>query len=162
VQSVVTFNAFVMRGFTGVIQRLVMILLFVGGGVFLSWLMVPKVEYLPTGNQNLVIGVLLPPPGYNLSQLNEMGEQVERELQPYWDVDLDSPEAKQLEYPAIYDFFFVARSRQVFLGLRSAEPMHAARLIPLIQSVGAKLPGTFVLAMQTSLFEQNLTGGRTV
>jgi HAE1 family hydrophobic/amphiphilic exporter-1 len=162
VRSVVTFNAFVMRGFTGVVMRLVMILLFVGGGILLSWLMVPKVEYLPTGNQNLVIGVLLPPPGYNLSQLNDMGEQVERELQPYWDVDLDSPEAKTLDFPAIDDFFFVARSRQVFLGIRSADPMRAAQLIPLIQSIGAKLPGTFVVAKQTSLFEQNLTGGRTI
>ncbi len=162
VRSVVAFNNFVMRGFTGIVLRLVMILLFVGGGMLLSWWMVPKVEYLPTGNQNLVMGILLPPAGYNLNQLNDMGEQVERELQPYWDVDLDSPEAKQLEYPAIYDFFFVARSRQVFLGLRSAEPMQAARLIPLIQSVGAKLPGTIVVAKQASLFEQNLTGGRTI
>ncbi|HTI50635.1 MAG TPA: efflux RND transporter permease subunit, partial [Planctomycetaceae bacterium] len=162
VRSVVAFNAFVMRGSTGVVLRLVMIVLFVGGGIFLSWLMVPKVEYLPNGNQNLCIGILLPPPGYNLNQLKEMGEQVERELQPYWDVDLDSPEAKALKFPAIADFFFVARSRMVFVGLRAADPMRAAELAPLLQSVAASLPGTFVRASQASLFEQALTGGRTI
>jgi HAE1 family hydrophobic/amphiphilic exporter-1 len=162
VRSVVAFNAFVMRGPTGVVLRLVMIVLFVGGGGLLSWLMIPKVEYLPNGNQNLCIGILLPPPGYNLNQLREMGEQVERELQPYWDVDPGSAEAKALKFPAIDDFFFVARSRMVFVGLRSADPMRAAELAPLLQSIAAKLPGTFVRASQASLFEQALTGGRTI
>ena len=53
----------------------------------------PKVEYLPTGNRNLVFGIILPPPGYNLDELTRMGETVEKHLQPYWDVDPDSPEA---------------------------------------------------------------------
>ncbi|MSR56927.1 MAG: efflux RND transporter permease subunit [Planctomycetaceae bacterium] len=162
VAAIVQFNRFVMHGPKGVVLRLVMIVLFVGGGVLLSYLMVPKVEYLPTGNQNLCIGILLPPPGYNLNQLKEMGEQVEADLQPYWDIDPAGPEAKALKFPVIADFFFVARSRQVFLGLRAADPMRAAELVPLLQSIGAKLPGTFVVAKQTSLFEQNLTGGRTI
>jgi hydrophobic/amphiphilic exporter-1 (mainly G- bacteria), HAE1 family len=162
VNGVVGFNGMVMKGYTGVVIRLGMIVLFVGGGLLLSWLMVPKVEYLPNGNQNLCIGILLPPPGYNLNQLKEMGEQVEAELQPYWDVDPDSEEAKELEFPAIGDFFFVARQRMVFLGLRAADPMRAAELVPLVQSVASKLPGTFVRASQASLFEQALTGGRTI
>mgnify|MGYP006183576875 CR=1 FL=1 len=42
----------------------------------------------------LVFGIVLPPPGYNLDQLMEMGETVEAELRPYWDVDPNSPEAQ--------------------------------------------------------------------
>ncbi len=56
----------------------------------------PKVEYLPTGNRNLVFGIILPPPGYNLDELTALGEKVEQHLKPYWDVDPDSPEAEQL------------------------------------------------------------------
>lgn len=162
VDLVVGLNGLVMKGFIGVVLRLGMVVLFVGGGLLLSWLMVPKVEYLPNGNQNLCIGILLPPPGYNLNQLKEMGEQVERELQPYWDVDPNSPEARALKFPAIGDFFFVARQRMVFLGLRAADPMRAAELVPLVQNIASKLPGTFVRASQASLFEQALTGGRTI
>lgn len=164
VSMVVWFNGWVMRGFLGVVLRLAMIVLFVGGGMFLSWLMLPKVEYLPNGNRNLVIGILLPPPGYNLNQLKEMGQVIEEELLPFWDVDPDSPEAAERlkEFPLIDDFFFVARQRQVFIGLRSADPMQVARLVPLIQRVGARLPGTFAVAKQSSLFEQSLTGGRTI
>ncbi len=135
--------------------------------VFLSsciatWLLLPKVEYLPSGNRNLVIAILLPPPGYNLDQLLAMGNTVEAGLQPYWDVDPNSPEAKKLDAPPIDDFFFVARNRQVFVGVRSAYPTRAGELVPVIQRLGDKLPSTILIAKQTSLFEQGLTAGRTV
>ncbi|KAA5542170.1 efflux RND transporter permease subunit [Roseiconus nitratireducens] len=122
----------------------------------------PKVEYLPTGNRNLVFGIVLPPPGYNMNELTRMGEVVEEHLKPYWDVDPDSPEAAALEFPAIYDFFFVARGRSVFLGVRSVDPTRSGELIPLIQQVGSQLPGTIIVAKQSSLFEQGLTAGRTI
>jgi HAE1 family hydrophobic/amphiphilic exporter-1 len=34
-----------------------------------TWLLLPKLEYLPEGNRNLVFGIILPPPGYNLDTL---------------------------------------------------------------------------------------------
>lgn len=159
VDAVVAINAFLQRH---LLLRLAMIVVTGGGAAFLSWYMMPKVEYLPNGNRNLVIGFLLPPPGYNLDQLKEMGEQIERELQPFWDVDPDSPEAAQLEFPIIGDFFYVARNRQVFLGLRAHEPLRAGELVPLVQRIGAKLPGTMLSANQSSLFERGLTAGRTI
>src|SRR5690606_2458130 len=67
-----------------------------------------------------------------------------------------------LEYPAIQDFFFVARDRSVFVGVRTVDPTRAGELVPLIQKVREKLYGVFVVAKQSSLFEQGLTGGRTI
>ncbi len=125
-----------------------------------SWVMWPKVEYLPSGNRNLVFGILLPPPGYNLDELTAMGKRVEDALEKYWNVDLEQVQDHQ--GPIIGDFFFVARDRQVFLGLRSHDPMKAADLIPLVREVGQALPGTITIAKQTSLFEQGLTAGRTI
>jgi HAE1 family hydrophobic/amphiphilic exporter-1 len=52
-----------------------------------TWMLMPKVEYLPEGNRNLVFGILLPPPGYNIDELLRMGDLVEERLIPYWDVD---------------------------------------------------------------------------
>jgi HAE1 family hydrophobic/amphiphilic exporter-1 len=146
----------------GVMPRLVLVLLVVIGSCVATWLFLPKVEYLPSGNQNLVIAILLPPPGYNLDQLLAMGNSVEEGLRPYWDIDPSDPKVKQLDAPPIEDFFFVARNRQVFVGVRSAHPTRAAELVPVIQRLGDRLPGTFLVAKQTSLFEQGLTAGRTV
>ena len=39
--------------------------------------MLPKLEYLPEGNRNLIFGIMLPPPGYNLATLTEIAERVE-------------------------------------------------------------------------------------
>ncbi len=127
-----------------------------------TWLLIPKVEYLPEGNRNLVFGILLPPPGYNLDELLRMGDIVEERLLPYWDVDPGSPEAKALDAPILGDMFFVARGRSVFLGLRALDPLDAARLVPLVRRVAADLPGTFAVAKQSSLFEQGIGSGRSI
>lgn len=159
VQSVVSLNAWCQEGW---LRRIAVVVGMVGLSLYLSYLMLPKVDYLPAGNRNLVFGILLPPPGYNLNQLQEIGEQIERQLQPYWDVDPESPEAANLAFPAIGDLFYVARGRQLFLGLRAHDPLRARELEPLVRQVGSAVPGTIVIAKQSSLFEQGLTAGRTV
>ncbi len=141
-------------------RQIGLVSLLLAAAIGISYAMWPKVEYLPTGNRNLVFGIILPPPGYNLDELTALGEKVEAHLKPYWDVDPDSPEADQLEFPAIYDFFFVARGRSVFLGVRTVDPTRSGKLIPLIQRF--KDPGTIIVAKQSSLFEQGLTAGRTI
>ena len=127
-----------------------------------TWLLMPKVEYLPEGNRNLVFGILLPPPGYNIDELLRMGDLVEQRLIPYWDVDPGTPEARALDAPILGDCFFVARGRSVFVGLRSLEPLEAAKLVPLVRRIAGDLPGTFAVAKQSSLFENGLGAGRTV
>ena len=46
--------------------------------------MLPKIEYLPEGNRNLIFGVMLPPPGYNLQTLTEIAEKVENKVKHLW------------------------------------------------------------------------------
>ncbi len=159
VNTVVSFNAWAQRG---VLRRLAIIGVLVGVSAAVTLAFWPKVEYLPTGNRNLVFGILLPPPGYNLDQLLEMGRDVEAGLKKYADVDPGTPEADALDAPVIEDFFFVARGRQVFIGMRAHDPTRAAELVPLVSRVGADLPGTFAVASQASLFGRGLEGGRVI
>lgn len=156
---VVVSNAWIQQG---VVRRLAVLVLLIGVAGYLSWALWPKVEFLPSGNRNLVFGIIMPPPGYNLDELMEMGETVETGLRPYWDIDPESPEAAHLDYPVIGDFFFVARGRQVFLGIRAHDPERVGELVPLVQKVGSQIPGAFTVAKQSSLFEQGLTAGRTI
>jgi len=159
VELVVAINAWAQRG---VLRRLVIIGVLVGLSAGVTWLLWPRVEYLPTGNRNLVFGILFPPPGYNLDQMLEMGHVVETGLKKYADVDPGSPEEAALDAPMIEDFFFVARGRQVFIGLRAQDPTRAAELVPLVQKVASVLPGTFGVANQASLFGRGLEGGRVI
>ncbi|MAT68028.1 MAG: acriflavin resistance protein [Planctomycetaceae bacterium] len=159
VNHIVSVNDWLQRG---LVRRLAIVCVLVGASLGLSWLLWPQVEYLPNGNRNLVIGFLLPPPGYNTDQLVDVGERVEEGLRPYWDVDPDSPEAAEMEGPILADFFFVARGRSVFTGLRAYDPMRAGELVNIVRNVGMQLPGTIAMAKQTSLFEDGLTAGRSI
>jgi len=134
----------------------------VGLSALATWWLVPKVEYLPQGNRNLVFGILLPPPGYNLDELLRMGETVEKRMLRYWDVDPGTPEAAALDAPILADMFFVARGRSVFLGMRALDPLEAGKLVAVVRQVTADMPGTVGVAKQSSLFEQGLSAGRTI
>jgi len=158
-RSIVGLNRWLLGG---VVRRFAFSSLVIGAALSLTWVLWPKVEYLPSGNRNLVFGILIPPPGYNLDELMEMGRKVETDLRPYWDVEPGSPEAQQLDFPVIGDFFFVVRDRQVFVGLKAAEATRAGELVPLIRRTMSTLPGTFGIAMQSSLFEQGLATGRSI
>jgi hydrophobic/amphiphilic exporter-1 (mainly G- bacteria), HAE1 family len=143
-------------------RRLAVVLGMIGSSTALAWLIWPDVEYLPTGNRNLVFGILLPPPGYNLDQMMEMGRKIEEHLEPYVDVDPGTPEAAALDAPLIEDFFYVARGRQVFTGLKANDPSRAGELVPVVMGIGSQLPSTFAVAQQASLFGRGLEGGRVI
>jgi hydrophobic/amphiphilic exporter-1 (mainly G- bacteria), HAE1 family len=156
---IVGFNQFVQRG---TLRRLVVTLGLVGFSIVGTALLWPRVEYLPNGNRNLIFAILLPPPGYNLNQTMELGQTVESNLRPYWDAVPGSEAASKLDGPIIGDFFFVARGRQVFMGLRAYEEERAAEIIPLIKKATTQLPGTFGVASQSSLFARGLESSRTI
>jgi HAE1 family hydrophobic/amphiphilic exporter-1 len=177
-------NAFVLKS---PLRQAAVTLLFLVSSMGLTWAFWPAVEYLPNGNKNLVFAIVMPPPGYNLDELTAMGQEVENSLKEYWDVSpeeiaertrpvplweqawrttkryLKMPdEQRPTDKPVIADFFFVARGRQVFLGVRSYDPTRSGELIPVIMQVGRKFPGTMLVAFQSSLFSQGLTAGRTI
>jgi len=124
--------------------------------------MMPKVEYLPVGNRNQVVSLLLPPPGNNIESTLEIGERLEDATREYWDVDPDDPEVYRREYPALSDFFFVAATRRVFFGMRSLEPSRVGQLVGLMRRKTGELPGTIAQVFQRPLFSSELGGGRTI
>ena len=153
-------------------RKLLFVSVTIALSVIVSIIFWPKTEYLPNGNRNLVFGIVLPPSGLNLDEINQLGKIVEDELEPLWDWDPGDPlppAPPQMPGmpptpapPPIEDFFYVARGRQVFVGMRSQQPLRAGRLVPAVKMITAKLPGAFATAQQSSLFSQGLQGGRAI
>ncbi|MEC8558328.1 MAG: efflux RND transporter permease subunit [Planctomycetota bacterium] len=127
-----------------------------------SYALWPKVEYLPTGNRNFVFCSLSPPPGHNIEHLIDMGRTLEEETKPYWDVDADTVDQLDLEYPAIRYYFYAVRGTSVFMGMSAMDESRVRELVPLMRKVSGQFPGTRALAKQSSLFERGLTSGRTI
>ncbi|MFM9964600.1 MAG: efflux RND transporter permease subunit [Planctomycetaceae bacterium] len=159
VGSVVWLNAWLLKSIPA---RLLVMVVFLGVPIYVSYLLMPKVEYLPNGNRNLVIGILIPPPGYNLEHMESLGHHIEVSARKYWDIDLDDPANKDLPHPMISDFFYVVRGRQLFMGVRAVDPLQGHKLVKLVQEVVSGIPGTIGIVKQSSLFERGLTAGRTI
>lgn len=137
---------------------LISVLVIAGGALFGAWAALPKLEYLPEGNRNLVFGVLIPPPGYNLATTTTIAERIEAVAEPLWSRTEDAPG----EPPAVEGFFFVATLGTSFVGASTVDPARAAELIPVLSRPIFAEPGTFGFMTQPSLFGRGVGGGRAI
>jgi HAE1 family hydrophobic/amphiphilic exporter-1 len=126
-----------------------------------SWLFLPKLEYLPEGNRNLVFGILVPPPGYNLRTMTDIAEKIETEIRPLW-ASVSGADAEPDGPPKIERFFFVASRASTFMGAVAVEPQRAGELIDVLQEPMFREPGSFGFINQPSIFGRGLGGGRKI
>ena len=127
----------------------------------LAWQYLPKLEYLPEGNRNLVFGIILPPPGYNLATMTGIAEEIEAAIKPHW-ASVSGPESAPGEPVKIERFFFVATRARTFLGAAAVDPQRASELIPILQKPVFREPGTFGFISQPSIFGRGIGGGRKI
>jgi HAE1 family hydrophobic/amphiphilic exporter-1 len=82
--------------------RLAVIVLLTGFAVGATLLFMPKMEYLPQGNRNFILSVLIPPPGQSVQERERAGELVFRGAAPFL-----GREAGPGGLPGIRDLFYV-------------------------------------------------------
>jgi HAE1 family hydrophobic/amphiphilic exporter-1 len=130
------------------------------GAAIAAWAFLPKLEYLPEGNRNLVFGLLIPPPGYNLATTETIAERIEAVARPMW----EAAPATQTEdgTPALDSFFFVATPGNSFVGAATVDGDRVAEVIPILSRPIFSEPGTFGFMTQPSLFGRGVGGGRTI
>ena len=63
----------------------------IGASVF-AWSAMPKLDYLPTGNRNFVIGFVQPPAGYNLDTVYDILTRVQDKTRSLWSDTIDRGE----------------------------------------------------------------------
>jgi HAE1 family hydrophobic/amphiphilic exporter-1 len=120
----------------------------------------PKLEYLPEGNRNLVFGLIIPPPGYNLATTETIAERIEAVARPLWET---APETETADgTPALESFFFVATPGNSFVGAATVDGSRVAEVIPILSRPIFAEPGTFGFMTQPSLFGRGVGGGRTI
>lgn len=139
-----------------------MVSVIIASTLLLSYSMLPKLEYLPEGNRNLIFGIMLPPPGYNLDTLTKIAERVEGRIKNLWSKDTGSISIKG-QPPKIKNFFFVAGAGgNTLFGASSEEDTRVRELIPVLTSSLYGEPGAFGFFSQPSLFQRGFGGGRSI
>ena len=122
----------------------------------------PKLDYLPEGDRNLVFGIIIPPPGYNLETTTGIAKGIEEAVRPLWVTEDSGQAGGPGQPPQIERFFFVATRSNTFIGAISAEPQRARELIPVLQPTVFSEPGTFGFINQPSIFGRGIGGGKSI
>lgn len=81
----------------GFFRRAILVTVIMVASVWASFALIPPRDYLPSGNQNFVFGLMFPPPGYSLGEFRQIAGQVEGQLRPWWEAKEGSPELAQLQ-----------------------------------------------------------------
>ncbi|MEO1017805.1 MAG: efflux RND transporter permease subunit, partial [Pseudomonadota bacterium] len=153
-------------GFTRAVVKsrmlsLLVVVIVTGSAGTLAYKFLPKLEYLPEGNQNLVFGFLVPPPGYNLDTMATIAQDVELATQPLWS-SVTGAESAPGEPPKIDRFFFAAFRGNVIFGASSMDAQRAGELIEPIRQPIFREPGTFGFIRQPSIFGRGIGGARSI
>ena len=153
VRSVMAFSNFTL---TNVFTRLFTVAVFVSASIYAVMLLLPKAEYLPQGNNNLILNILVPPPGYSDSKRREIGDYIFDELAPYLERD------ELNDVPQIKDIFYVASDSISLFGGTSVHKDRAREMMPLFTRVMNSIPGMFGISLQQGVFAQSLGRDRSV
>ncbi|MBU0676062.1 MAG: efflux RND transporter permease subunit [Proteobacteria bacterium] len=136
--------------------RLITVILLTSLSIGVSVWLLPSAEYLPQGNRNLILNILIPPPGYSVEKLSEMGKSIYQQAEPYFKED------NKDGIPQIADMFFVGADRITLFGGKSIHATRGRELMPLFSRIMNSIPGVFGVSIQAGIFQSGIGKGRTV
>jgi len=128
-----------------------LILLAVGSVV----LLMPQTDYLPQGNRNFVLSILVPPPGLSQQERQDIGEKLFVMAGPHLKKEHDG-------FPGILNMFYVARESIMLFGAMATDWERAADLLPLFRRMIFSIPGMYGVSMQAGIFQSRIGRSRTV
>lgn len=156
----------------------------IAGMVFLSiWgsmKLMPPIDYLPAGNQNLVFGGMLIPPGLSVDQQRLYAERIESKVGPYLFADIKDPNSMATLPPIVRmaslasgkpeffqpvpleNFFIGAFQGTMFVGGTSQDPQRVIPIADLLTMNMNGMPDAYGGAVQNSIFARGIGGGNKI
>lgn len=123
--------------------------------VVITLLLIPKMEYLPQGNRNLVINLLIPPPGLSYAEKHDIGEQLFASVEPHMNKEHNG-------FPGIKNMFYVGAEQIMLSGAISTHEQRAGELVPFFMQKINSIPGMFGVSSQAGIFQTSLGRGRAI
>ena len=122
---------------------------------FVATALLPKMDYLPAGNRNLVFGILLPPPGYSVEEVDKIGRYIQDRMVYHQGEARDG-------MVAIDRAFFVGDPSQIFAGGVAVHNDDVVQMRDFMRGLYTTVPGNIAFASQASLFGSGIANGRAV
>lgn len=164
----------------GTLRRLAVVVVFLLITFFGVKTLLPPLDYLPSGNRNVIFGLLFPAPSYNLNSLSDTGKRMEAIVAPAWEATEDKFQIETLNRgrerdpkhderqevprgygqpgtvlpPPLDHYFLVSFEGRMFQVAISKDKKRVVDAIPLLNhaTAGASAPDTNAFAFQMPLF----------
>lgn len=140
-----------------VVTRVGCVVCFTAFSLLTAWALMPKAEYLPQGNQNFIMSILVPPPGYSAEKRHEVGEYIFEQTDTY-------RQKTEEGLPRIKNVFYVSADMISMFGVTCVDEdeTRAGEIIPALNRIIYSMPGMFGISLQPGIFETGLGKGRTI
>ena len=137
------------------LTRIVTVLILIAFAIVTTIVLLPKREYLPQGNRNLLINILIPPPGLSYEEKKDIGNKIFQSVEPYMGKDYNG-------YPGIKNMFYVGSEQFNLFGATSTQEQQAGKLVPLFMETIKSIPGMYGVSLQAGIFQTRLGRARTI
>jgi hydrophobic/amphiphilic exporter-1 (mainly G- bacteria), HAE1 family len=118
-------------------------------------ILMPQMEYLPQGNMNFLVNILIPPTGSSYEEREQIATHFFDQIEPHFSKEVDG-------FPSVEYTFFVGGEDLIFCGAQATDPERCGELVPLFSQAVNSYPGVFGISMQTGIFQNRLGRARTV
>lgn len=134
--------------------------LLMGGAIVLF--LTPPAEYLPEGEEPKTFASMSAPPGYNLSTMKAIADEVEAEFLPLVGADPADYESGELARPPMKYVNMGVDAERLRIIAEPVDPAHMEAMMDAITEVYQRYPGMGVFAARGSIISSNDGGTRSV
>ncbi|CAM3805525.1 MULTISPECIES: efflux RND transporter permease subunit [Pseudoalteromonas] len=143
-------------------QRIICVVVAVIGLVGGAWLFMPEAEYLPEGEEPKAFSMMIAPPGYNLSHMQKIGD----ELLTYFNQHLNAPSADfeqgNTELPSLKYYSLSVGVGNIWFLSEPNNPEHIDAMMAAITAKFKSYPGMRAFSSRGSIISSNDGGTRAV
>lgn len=146
----------------GPIRRILVMLIIFAGTLGAAWHWLPPAEYLPEGEEPKAFSMMIAPPGYNLSEMQLLADEIREHLSASLHADPALYDQGELKIPALKYYF--QRIAPGMLWILS-EPVRGDDLEPMMHALTdmfKSYPGMRGFSHRGSIISSNQGGTRAV
>ncbi len=142
-------------------SKIFVIVVFTSLSLILSCILFPKIEYLPQGNQNLLIARLNPPPGTSYQERLDIGQTIFEQNKNFFE---QNGFKGNKNTPAISQLFYIGSESFMSFSVRTNNPSNPKGIIPQLKATIESIPGVTAIILQPGLFSGRggSAGGRSI
>jgi multidrug efflux pump subunit AcrB len=122
----------------------------------------PPAEYLPEGEEAKIFSALIPPAGFNLTEMKTIGESVNKFLVPHIKADPSAFLAGKTDIPPLAFLVGFVSAERIYLVAETVNPHHIEPLREAIRQHFKQYPGMHSFSARGSIISSNDGGTRSV